>query len=1024
MLEVKRFSGVLNKDDSESDILPNQHIQARNIRFVGGLNGLTAYNIKGNFLVNNSSLPAGTNECIGAFTDSVKKRIIFFVYNSNGNHGIYQLSIQTGLITAIFIAGTNSATDILQFSLNYPVHSVALVYRTTGDGDLLYWTDGLNRPRYLNLDTVAALTPFTEDMINAAKNPPLRPITVNYFSDSAYNANQVKNKYFQFSYRWVYKNLEKSTFAPWSKVPIPDNIIFPSTDIAPNTNNAIGLINIISGADEDFQSIEIVGRVWLGAAWSDFFLIQTISRDDVGTPLPFSYGFSFYNNGTYSTIPPDDTDLYFDHLPDVANTLELLNGNVLIYGGIRSGYNNLTRQQVDVQITSALFNSPVYPAVTQAWKWAQYYRLGIQYFDKRAKPISGVVSFLKDTSIDTTNFDVTTPQSIDEVNGVSYYIPKISSVINHLPPADAESYAWVRQDLAPQFYLHWMTNDYQSDSQYLYLGIQSLIDANTNNGLLPSYEFTEGDRVRIISLYISPESTASFTTQLDFEILAIVQRTMGSGNPATNGAFIKVKKPAVFPSPPYGRNMLIEVYTPPAGLSSDTVPFYEWGERYGFQTILGVKYHLGGTQNQTASLPALTEWLNGDMYLKSRVVYTTMGVNSSLMVMDRRYNDFQESAANSNGRIWLIDENAKEEYNGVLVRWGGKYQAGTNINNLNRFRPNDFDEADRSKGDLRRFKARDKILRAFQDRGVGQWGIYARFIQNNSGVPELVTTNEIITTNNIQYYQGLYGLCGYPTNLCSSTIADYFVDVVTGREIRLSGDGITDLGLLYKGQFYFPSLVTPYGKQLIRTNAAISKVIKFFNTAENESHTVLQQGTGNGTTTTDQNYSFNESRNGFNCDGYDFIPELAISADNILYTFKNGQCYKHDNRVSYCNFYGVSYDASITAVFNSNILEKKSWQSLTEIASDTWAAPIIYTNTLSHTNQRQETNLVAAEFVKLENNPSCSIKRDVNSRGMKINGQFMKGNWCVIKFQKTNAANEISLSEVSLSFVDSARTTK
>ena len=43
--EQKRFGGIMNLDDKEEFILPNQHIDALNIRFYGGANGLTARNI-------------------------------------------------------------------------------------------------------------------------------------------------------------------------------------------------------------------------------------------------------------------------------------------------------------------------------------------------------------------------------------------------------------------------------------------------------------------------------------------------------------------------------------------------------------------------------------------------------------------------------------------------------------------------------------------------------------------------------------------------------------------------------------------------------------------------------------------------------------------------------------------------------------------------------------------------------------------------------------------------------------------
>lgn len=1126
MIDVKRFNGVMNSDDVDAAILQPQHKEAYNMRFFGGQNGLSGQNIKGTYLIENADLPSGENECIGSFYDDVHHRIIWFNWNSYGTNGIYQLLVQTGDVSPIFICGTNSATDILLFDRDYPVHSAVIVYRSTSDGDLLYWTDGYNRPRYLNLDTVSTLSPFTEDMINAAKMPPLvPPSTVGYVSDASFNANRVKNNYFQFAYRWVYKSLEKSTFSPFSICPIPENITFPQSDIATNTNNAID-VTVVSGSTEDFQAIDIIGRTWLGSAWGDWFLIQTVSRDDIATPLPFAYVLRFYNNGTYSAVPTDDTDLYFDWLPDKANTLELLNGNVIIYAGLTDGYNQLAREDVDVQITSSLVNSTFYPAVSQAWKWNQYQRFGIQYFDKRGKPIGGVVSFLKDTGIDTTNFDVTTPQYTAETNGVSYPIPKIFTTINHIPPQTAESYCWVRQDLTPPFFLQWMTNDYQNDTEYLYLCIQSLIDANTNNGFLPSYEFTAGDRVRIMAKYVSTETTTAFTSQLDFQIMEVVQRIMGSGNPAQNGAFLKVRRPASFPTPSYGPNMLIEIYTPPPGLSNNTTPFYEWGQRYGFQTISGVKYHLGGTQNQTASLPALTEFTNGDVYLKSRQIYPTIGAATyTLMVMDRRYNDFQESAANSNGRIWLLDPNAKEDYNGTLLRWGGKYQQGTNLNNLNRFRPNDFDEIDRGKGDIRRLKTRDRILRVFQDRAVGQFGVYARFIQNNDGEGQLVTTNEIITTNNINYYQGFYGLGGYPTNLCSSPLADYFNDVVTGREIRLSYDGMTDLGLLYKGQYTLPQLVVPFNREVLQDNGVKAKVLKYWNSFENEAHTILQAGvavpdhpnglliiaysapnsavswkvtyfgeaiagdeavieatTGNITetfryvcsngdtptiirnalialinassnfgavtathglfiglnvtalgnpvtvdayidyynsvTVTNKNYAFNESRNGFT-GFFGYYPEWALSADDILYSWKDGYIYKHSNTEQYCKFYGEQQSASITVVFNQNIGQKKSWQSVAQVCNTTLVCPEIYTDTMSYGSQRQESTLVEQEFIVQEGMPSTSFKRDANSNGGKWNGGFLKGNLLVAKFQKNNASELLTLNELIVRYIES-----
>lgn len=138
-----------------------------------------------------------------------------------------------------------------------------------------------------------------------------------------------------------------------------------------------------------------------------------------------------------------------------------------------------------------------------------------------------------------------------------------------------------------------------------------------------------------------------------------------------------------------------------------------------------------------------------------------------------------------------------------------------------------MDAIDRSRGDIRRLKARDRILRVFQDRSVGQYGIYSRYIQNNEGETQLTTTNEIITANNINYYSGFYGVGQYPTNLTSTPYADYFTDMATGRGIRLGADGFTDLGVLYKGQYTFPKWVLNYSQTILRSNGTKAKVMAF-----------------------------------------------------------------------------------------------------------------------------------------------------------------------------------------------------
>lgn len=1351
MIDVKRFSGVMNLDDKPENVLAPQHIDAKNLRFYGGQNGLTAENVKGNYIIPNSSLPAnGDNICIGSYFDQVNQLIYFFNYNSQGNHGIYQLNVDNETITKVFLCNTDSLSDVLNFDANHPVHSVALVYRDEGQGNLLYWTDEVNPPKYLNVDTVSSLAPFTLDMLTAAKNAPLTPPLTEYGSDTRVTTNNLRKKLFRFSYRWVYENGEKSTFSPISKIALPVNGYAPNTSNNATQNNYIE-IEVYSGG-VDCKSIEIVGQVNVNNTWSDFFEIDSINLEQYQLPPNSAFVYNFFNNGAYVTVPAVETDLYFSYLPDLANTLELLNGNTLIYGGITEGYDAIAREDVDVTVTTGVGNpntpgisfsytgpnsfiviigstistgaqytvyftynsgttgdssprnvtyttvggdtiddvvaglkaliqgtnisvddfgtSGVFRVFTStgagtitnvavsvstagtevaqaSWKWNCPQRLGLVYFDEFGKT-NGVVSFVGDP-IDTNDFAITTP--VFSVASNIIQVPFISASINHTPPDWAVSYQWVRADLKPNNFLYWVTNDYLDPGDgFLYFCIQNLTYQQTQNtGFVPSYDFAEGDRVRVMAAYTGGNfvpyvNGSGAPLQLDFEILGTFQRTMTAPNTLTNGQFLKVTKPSTLPTVAYSQTMLIEIYTPRPVVSDEGQFFYEFGEKYNIYTQGGVRYHKGQTGDQTSTNPATFQWFEGDVYYRERGWFISTNTSSvtSEYFMDANYNDYFPSAVNSNGRAWTINPDAQTIYNQAMVRWGGMYEQGTDINQLNIFRPADFDEVDRSRGPIRRMMVEDRTLYLYQERGVGVYGIYAKYLQDTAGQAVVTTTNVIITTNNVRYLVGMYGLGDQPTSLVRSKGSHYFVDPVRGYQVRRAADGLTPISELYKGQFYIRDLLTPYNKNYETPALYKSKILGTYNYFDEEYICSLQGGSlypsnrlrtvangiiadgdintpstlvlpfegntgpytyivsfsgtpiagdvvhfvlrynygpaldypivvlagwtitdiinaavaainpsgqfsatsttylgnpaiqigsdvpgivvtgesyvefpamittftgtpqtgdvvtasvssdppspplpytqftytfGAGNTISDMitaivaavnaggnftatsvtyngnpgftirklttsyiygssaltlvplstispyTFSFNEMRNGYTS-FFGYHPEWLDNAQDIVYTWKDGELYKHDNTTDYCEFYGTQDDTYITIVFNPNIHTKKSWNSLMEIANTIWTVPTMNTNTYSYGTTKQVSNLVEAEFQLLEGNPSAAIKRDANSSGGKVNGNFMKGNYLVVKFQKSNANNLVNLAEVSARFTDSPLTVK
>jgi hypothetical protein len=113
-INEKAFSGVMNLDDG-NDVIPSPHHKyALNTRFRGPNGNNIVENIYGNRLITNT-LPAGTNKCVGHIYDSVKNRLYYFNYNSNGRNGVYYLDTITKVIAPVLVSFTNSAYDIFAF---------------------------------------------------------------------------------------------------------------------------------------------------------------------------------------------------------------------------------------------------------------------------------------------------------------------------------------------------------------------------------------------------------------------------------------------------------------------------------------------------------------------------------------------------------------------------------------------------------------------------------------------------------------------------------------------------------------------------------------------------------------------------------------------------------------------------------------------------------------------------------------------------------------------------------------------
>lgn len=215
----------LNQDDDENNLKPGWCREIWNMLPKNGYSKTAAENTLGTVIRTNGSLAAGTNTCIGAFTDSANNRIFYFLYNSNLNHSIWY-----------FLPDSNTHVLVLQtpfhnFSLSFPILSCDFME------DLMEYTDGNNECRSLIVDravnsgySFSTQSEF-EQQISLHKVRPELPPTADR-SAGVVGFNNTGQDSYQFCFQYVFYDNSVSRISPLSTIAKADT--FPSS---PGTGN-------------------------------------------------------------------------------------------------------------------------------------------------------------------------------------------------------------------------------------------------------------------------------------------------------------------------------------------------------------------------------------------------------------------------------------------------------------------------------------------------------------------------------------------------------------------------------------------------------------------------------------------------------------------------------------------------------------------------------------------------------------------------------------------------------------------
>jgi hypothetical protein len=391
--QAKVIDGGLNSD-FENELVPSgDYLDAKNIRARGGvknivgnaeiplkdLDGVTGFILNSNYVV------------VGSVKNTLRDSIIYLIANTSGNHLLTEYTQSDNIHKIIIKCGTNAESNALNLSTSVQCHNPRIINRadTAEEGDLLFWLDKDGVPRKINIRKVkngGYGVNILADFTTVVKKPPMyAPSNVNLVRVPNGNLT-IQNKMYQFAYRYIYDDYEKSVFSPISNSLVP-YYIFNETNILPTDNNiAYNAVQftIQSGAT-NAQSIEIIYREYFDGIWSNFYTIDTIASN--GSDINYTF------TGTGQKIPLDNSEapdvLQFDYVPLSAKAQEVVNGNVVVYGNFKEGYDKTAiSATVGTTVSNYIgdnkmfFNSGLNPASNMMLNPGGKYKIAVVYFDE------------------------------------------------------------------------------------------------------------------------------------------------------------------------------------------------------------------------------------------------------------------------------------------------------------------------------------------------------------------------------------------------------------------------------------------------------------------------------------------------------------------------------------------------------------------------------------------------------------------------------------------------------------------
>jgi len=427
MPEIKNTftQGKMNKDLDERLIPNGQYRHALNVEVSTSedSNSGAVQNILGN--AEAGTIPLGQGyKCVGSIADEKNNKLYWFVHGVNRDLILeYDHIAKTSksILVDLYAYGVE---PFLKFTGN-KITGINII------DDFLYWTDGDNEPKKVNIKTAphqfhpvdsisnqsklyvnnVDLGNLQEEHITVVKRAPLYAPLLKLNKANSSEKSIFEKTFPRFCLRYKYRDGEYSPFGPFTDVVFLPNFEDYNANTAYNAEelyntgmvNNIGSIDVIGFVRDDIPkdvveidilykqedsivvysvaSISKTDQAWNTVVNSTIVDLEVAPADTNAIDVRGSYTISTENVNT--TLPSNQFLRPWDNVPRKAVSQEII-GNRLVYGNYTQGYDFLNKPNLTSGLEKRKIHDPLLksPQVQPSLKSQRDYQLGVVYGDK------------------------------------------------------------------------------------------------------------------------------------------------------------------------------------------------------------------------------------------------------------------------------------------------------------------------------------------------------------------------------------------------------------------------------------------------------------------------------------------------------------------------------------------------------------------------------------------------------------------------------------------------------------------